>query len=227
MSQFVRGADLNGSHRWLRFTPPNTYRSRYTQRRMSCSNHHGRSYCVLANSRSSAYPATPILPEMLMLKTVCLVGAVVVSAACSAPASAKSPSNGIDRVSWLAGCWAREAAEAGTSEQWMQPAGGTMLGMARTIKAGKTVEFEFMRIRETLDGKLLFTALPSGQSETTFTELRSDESEIAFQNAAHDFPQRVSYRLEGNTRLMASIEGTRKGVARSIEFPMVRTKCDQ
>lgn len=73
----------------------------------------------------------------------------------------------------------------------------------------------------------MFTALPCGQRETTFTEFRRGGTEIAFENPEHDFPQRVLYRLQGNTRLLASIEGTRKGAARSIAFPMQRAKCDR
>ena len=102
-----------------------------------------------------------------------------------------------------------------------------MFGMGRTVKAGKTIEFEFMRIHAASDGKLLFTALPSGQKETTFTEFRSGESEIGFENPGHDFPQRGIYQRRGTTRLVASIEGMRKGVARMIEFPMQRTTCEK
>jgi hypothetical protein len=109
----------------------------------------------------------------------------------------------------------------------MQPAGGTMLGIGRTVKAGKTVEFEFMRIHEAPDGKLLFTAIPSGQTEATFTQLRLSDAEIVFENPAHDFPQRVIYRRDGDARLVASIEGTRNGKMRSIEFPMRRGQCDR
>jgi hypothetical protein len=131
------------------------------------------------------------------------------------------------RLSWLAGCWNSETKESGSAEQWMQPAGGTMLGIGRTVKSGKTTEFEFMRIHEAHDGKLLFTAIPSGQTEATFTQLRISDSEIVFENAAHDFPQRVIYRRDGDARLAASIEGTRNGVARRIEFPMRRGQCDR
>lgn len=134
--------------------------------------------------------------------------------------------SGLDRLSWLAGCWVPDAAETGTEERWTAPAGGTMLGIGRTVKAGKTVEFEFMRIHAAADGKLLFTALPSGQTEATFTEFRHGDTEIGFENPGHDFPQRVIYKLQGKTRLLASIEGMRKGVARTIDFPMHRTRCD-
>jgi hypothetical protein len=164
-----------------------------------------------------------------MSNTPALVRALAMAlATCGAltPAFGQTPP-ALDRISWLAGCWNADAAEPGTQEQWMPPAGGTMIGMGRTVKAGKTIEFEFMRIHAAPDGKLLFTALPSGQKETTFTEFRLGESEIGFENPGHDFPQRVIYKLQGATRLLASIEGTRKGVARTIEFPMQRTKCDK
>ncbi len=164
-----------------------------------------------------------------MPKTAFLARALCVALATGgalAPAVGQTAGS-LDRLSWLAGCWAPEASDQGTEEHWMKPAGGTMIGIGRTVKAGKTIEFEFMRIHVAADGKLLFTAIPSGQKEATFTEFRSGESEIGFENLGHDFPQRVIYKRQGATRLLASIEGTRKGVVRTIEFPMHRTSCDQ
>lgn len=142
---------------------------------------------------------------------------------CAASAHAQ---NKLDQLAWLAGCWMQDGAEAGTTEQWMAPAGGTMVGMGRTVRAGKTVEFEFMRIHTAPDGKLLFTALPSGQKEATFTELRIDDTGVVFENLAHDFPHRVIYRHLDN-RLLASIEGMRKGAAKTISFPMRRIACER
>ena len=106
----------------------------------------------------------------------------------------------------------------------MAPAGGTMLGMSRTVKQGRTVEFEFMQIRTTDTGSLAFIAKPSGQDEATFPLLRLTDSEAAFENLQHDFPQRVIYRLDGAT-LRARIEGMRNGSIRAMEFPMTRTAC--
>src|SRR5688500_13487839 len=51
-------------------------------------------------------------------------------------------------VAWLAGCWERRTPETTVSEQWMQPQGGLMPGMSRTVRNGKAVEFEFLRIFE-------------------------------------------------------------------------------
>lgn len=71
--------------------------------------------------------------------------ATLIVATCSV-ARAEPPS--IANLSWLSGCWAREQGEPGSGEMWTAPAGGTMLGISRTIRAGKTVEHEFMQIRE-------------------------------------------------------------------------------
>jgi hypothetical protein len=46
-----------------------------------------------------------------------------------------------------------------------------------------------------------------------------------FENAAHDFPQRVLYRREAADRLVARIEGLRNGQPRGIDFPMQRMAC--
>ncbi len=156
-----------------------------------------------------------------ILNAVRAATAIVVLAGICLPASAQK----VAGLAWLAGCWTSEGKQAGSGEQWMQPVGATMLGMARTVKAGRTVDFEFMRIHESPDGRLLFTAIPAGPAEATFTQIRMSDSEIVFENTAHDFPQRVTYRRQDDARVMASIEGIRKGVKRVVEFPLLRARC--
>lgn len=143
------------------------------------------------------------------------------------PASAQAqPESGLAGLSWLAGCWAREGAEPGSAEQWMPPLAGAMFGMARTIKAGRTAEYEFLRIEQEADGALVYTALPSRQSLTSFRLLRQLPQEVVFENPAHDFPQRVSYRLAAPGELLAAIEGNRRGEWRRIEFRFRRERCE-
>lgn len=101
-----------------------------------------------------------------------------------------------------------------------------MLGVGRTVKNGKTVEFEFMRLHTSPEGKLVFTALPSGQRETTFTQISNTPNSLVFENLQHDFPQRVIYRSVSADRFIARIEGVRSGVLKGIDFPMKRTACE-
>jgi hypothetical protein len=151
----------------------------------------------------------------------CLTGLTMLLACTASAAESR-----IEDVAWLAGCWSSDGGEPGSEERWMPLAGGTMLGVSRTIRQGKTVAFEFMEIRYLPDGQLAFVAHPSGQETAVFTALRVGESEVVFENPEHDFPQRVAYAKEGASKLRARIEGNQGGASRVVEFPMTRTSCD-
>ena len=131
----------------------------------------------------------------------------------------------VDQLSWLAGCWTTENAEAGSGEQWMPAAGGALLGMSRTVRGGKMAGYEFMRIAPA-DGKLVFHAQPAGKPADSFAAIKFTSNEVVFENLQHEFPQRVIYRLEAPDKLKASIEGTRNGALRVIPYPMTRVSCD-
>ena len=142
-----------------------------------------------------------------------------------AAAPASVPIFTLQALHWLAGCWHSELDEPGSGEQWMAAAGGTMLGMSRTLKGGRTVQFEFMQIRESALG-LVFIAHPSAQAGTRFAAVEIGASAAVFENQGPDFPQRVIYRLQPDGRLAARIEGLRLGELRSVDFPLRRAACD-
>ena len=132
----------------------------------------------------------------------------------------------ITDLAWLSGCWAATDQDTGSGEQWMPPAGGTMLGMSRTVSDGETVAFEFIRIVSTGDGGLVFIASPSGQNTTGFALVSVTDHEVIFENPDHDFPQRIIYRLLSDEDLLGRVEGTINGTARAIDFPLKKTVCD-
>lgn len=141
-------------------------------------------------------------------------------------AGAAAASDPLAGLAWLAGCWSAERAEAGSIEQWTAPAGGLMLGLSRTLRGARVVEFEFMQIRALADGRVLFIAQPGGQAPTSFTlQPAAADGGAVFENPAHDFPQRVIYRRGSDGSLAARIEGLRDGVLRAIDFPMRRQAC--
>ena len=131
----------------------------------------------------------------------------------------------VEDLAWLSGCWAQEGAEPGSLEVWTPPAGGTLLGVARTVKGGKTVAYEFTQIRALEDGRLAYIAKPSNQAEATFPLSRLGEKEVVFENKAHDFPQRIIYRLTSPGVLHARIEGSSSGKERGIDYPMQKIAC--
>ena len=127
-------------------------------------------------------------------------------------------------LAWLAGCWRSDDGERQITEQWMKPAGKMMLGMSHTVANGQTREYEFMRIMQEENGDIFFVAQPSGQKETRFKLMVVSEREARFENPAHDFPQRIIYRRDGDS-LVGRIEGVSKGKERAIDFPMTRADC--
>lgn len=163
----------------------------------------------------------------MSLNLSALAALLTLAAAGAAPiAQAQTPPNPVERLSWLAGCWRSEGADAGSGEHWTPLAGGTLLGVGRQVRQGVTVAHEFMQIREAADGKVVFIAQPAGKAEAVFTLLAGGPAEATFENPEHDFPQRVIYRLEGAGRLRARIEGMRAGVPKAVDFAYSRMACD-
>jgi hypothetical protein len=131
----------------------------------------------------------------------------------------------IDHVKWLQGCWQATRGEAIIEEQWMGPRGSTMLGMSRTVRGGKTAEYELVLIKEH-DGALAYEAHPSGQPPATFLSTATSDGSVVFENAKHDFPQRVGYRRDGPDGLQAWIEGEVNGKSRRVDFAYRRARCE-
>lgn len=138
-------------------------------------------------------------------------------------AGATPPS--IGALHWLAGCWSYEGAEPGSLEQWTAPAGGTMLGVSRTVRDGTTKQWEFVRIVEGDDGTLAYIALPSGQKEAAFPAIEAGPSRVVFENKAHDFPQRVGYELVSPGKISAWIEGTVDAKPRRSTWDLRKFSC--
>jgi hypothetical protein len=114
----------------------------------------------------------------------------------------------LDSLSWLAGSWVTETKDERTEETWSAPEGGSMLGIARTIKAGKTTFIESLRIEARATG-IVLVARPSGQDEAEFSLSKSatdSEKKAAFENPVHDFPKRITYQRTGD-QLVAKIDG--------------------
>lgn len=137
-----------------------------------------------------------------------------------------SPSQGvgIDRVAWLQGCWQANSPRRLIEENWTAPRGGSMLGVSRTFRGDSLIEYELVVLRQQA-GALTYEAHPSGQPSAVFTARTVTDSVVVFENAAHDFPQRIGYRKTGADSLVAWIEGAPDGPPRRFDFPYCRVPC--
>jgi hypothetical protein len=131
-----------------------------------------------------------------------MASALAASAAGPAPDPAPAPGVGLD---WLAGHWCGGEDGDQVEESWTGFLANESIGMSRTVRGGRILSFEFMRILE-LDGVLTFIAQPNGEPATSFTRADGGEGWIRFENKEHDFPQRIEYRKAGDG-LLAEIGG--------------------
>lgn len=131
----------------------------------------------------------------------------------------------VERLQWLANCWSAVGGEPGSGEYWTPAAGGSLLGVARTVRGDRTRSFEFMQVRSEGD-TLVFIAQPGGGAPVHFPAVEVGDTHVVFENPDHDFPQRVSYRLHAPGELRARVEGAADDSARAIEFSFQRSSCD-
>ena len=129
------------------------------------------------------------------------------------------------RLRWLAGCWEQQRGNRQSFEMWMPPAGGLMLGASRTIRGTTLAKWDQIRL-SVRDGRVVYTALPSGQNQTDFTAVSVTDSGFTVENLAHDFPQRIIYARRGSDSLVARIEGKTPQGDRGVDYPMRRVSCE-
>ena len=124
----------------------------------------------------------------------------------------------LEQLEWLAGNWTGGGTEQETEEHWLKPAGGTMLGVGRTIEGGKTTHREHMLIEQREQG--IFYVLWMGIKPAVDFELTGvDGQSVIFENPNHSFPQKIVYRRDGES-LHARIEG--QGGERTMEWSWTR-----
>jgi uncharacterized protein DUF6265 len=159
-----------------------------------------------------------------MRRTLALVLLLIVGA----PWRAHAQSARLESVSWLIGCWELLASDQNqlVQESWGAPLGGSMLGMSRTVRDGKLIQFESIILRVE-KGKLAYEAHPSGQPTATFLSTKISDKSILFENPQHDFPQKIGYELKDSSSLLAWIEGPVDGKPRRQEFPYRRVVCSE
>jgi hypothetical protein len=111
-------------------------------------------------------------------------------------------------VAWIGGTWVGGGGATTFEERWTPPAGGALLGVARTVKDNRMVAFEFLRIVER-NGGLVYIAQPNGAPPTEFTLTHVDAESAVFENPAHDYPKMIRYakRTDGGLEARISAEG--------------------
>ena len=125
-------------------------------------------------------------------------------------------------IAWLAGEWQLRSGDRCVEEQWTAPSSNLLVGMGRTVAAGRTTSFEFMRIEARADG-IYYVAQPSGKPPVDFKLASDSAAELVFVNPGHvDHLKKVIYRRGADGGLTARIEGENGGKAFSEDYPYRR-----
>ncbi len=147
-------------------------------------------------------------------------------AAFSIAALAQDTKQNVTALAWISGCWENISEGRTTIERWGKATDNLMLGTSQTVKGTKSVAFEYLRVMGTASG-LSYVALPSNAKEpTAFAAIKVTANEVVFENAKHDFPQRIIYRQDKADSLFARIEGKQGEKEMAMDIPMKRIRCE-
>ena len=128
----------------------------------------------------------------------------------------------IEKASWLLGKWENNSAEGKLSENWKKVNDSTFIGESHFVVDNDTVFAETIQLEDRI-GSLFYTVTVPGQNDekpVSFELTVALETQLIFENPAHDFPKRIAYDKIGADSLVARIYGVKDGKVESETFRM-------
>lgn len=147
-----------------------------------------------------------------------------VFAACEKKAE-KQPGQ-IEKAEWFLGSWENKTPQGDLSESWEKVNDSVFNGQSYFIKGKDTLFGETVVLSEQ-KGELLYTVTTKGQNgdlPVAFKMTGATANQLVFENPAHDFPTKITYRLINKDSLVAEISGKQGGKPASEAYPMGRKK---
>lgn len=128
----------------------------------------------------------------------------------------------INDLKWLVGSWESVSLEEKSFENWKEVSETTLLGESGTIKGSDTVISETISI-EQRGNELFYIPTVKDQNNgepVSFKLSQASNGTFVFENAAHDFPQKITYTQKAPNILLAKISGKLNGKDHAVLFPM-------
>ena len=132
----------------------------------------------------------------------------------------------ISKAEWFLGNWENKTPQGDLSENWVKVNDSVFNGESYFIKKKDTLFGETVVLSEQ-DGALLYTVTTKGQNgelPVAFKMTSATANQIVFENPAHDFPTKITYKLVHKDSLVAEISGLQSGKPASETFAMGRKK---
>jgi hypothetical protein len=137
----------------------------------------------------------------------------------SLPANNYSRTKGFD---WLVGTWENQSKEGKLTEAWEKMNDSTFKGRSYFVSGTDTSFSESISLVQR-NGVLLYIPAVKDQNNglsISFRLITMNEKDLIFENAEHDYPQRISYHHVSKDSLIAEISGNKGGELKSEQFPM-------
>lgn len=128
----------------------------------------------------------------------------------------------LEKMNWLLGNWENKLPEGLLTETWSKKNDSTFTATSFFIIDKDTVHSESIELTQ-LKEELIYRPTVKGQNndEPVDFKLTSDtENTFTFENAAHDYPQKITYKKVNETNLLATISGKQQGKDSTESFPM-------
>lgn len=154
---------------------------------------------------------------MSRMLTAAAIAAAIAAPSGRTPQPAAAAKATIAQVALIGANWAGGGGPVTVEERWTPPAGGAMLGVSRTVRDGRMVEFEFLRIVER-NGGLVYIAQPNGRPPTEFTLTAIGADSATFENPAHYYPKMIRYAKRADGGLDATISAGGSQRAQTFSF---------
>ncbi len=130
----------------------------------------------------------------------------------------------IEKMNWLVGNWEQKLPDGTLKETWTKQNDSTFSGDSYFINLKDTVHFESIKLTQRAE-ELIYIATVVGQNNEEPVEFKliSDaDSTFAFENPAHDYPQKITYKKVSETSLIATISGKQQGKQTQESYPMTK-----
>ena len=115
-----------------------------------------------------------------------------------------------EKLSWIAGQWVWVDNESVIYENWVKNNDGSFSGESFTVKNGKTVFSEQLKIEKSGEDVFYIAVVKHNPGPVSFKLVKLGDKKAVFENPEHDFPGRIIYELKNNGSLCARVEGKNK-----------------
>ena len=130
----------------------------------------------------------------------------------------------MQKLLWIADSWVSVSGETTSYEEWKVINDDLFEGGSKTIKDGKVIFSESLKIENSAEGIFYVADVSHNPAPVKFKLVSITDTSAVFENPLHDFPQKITYvQEEGN--LHAFIEGPGKdGKTKKVDFFMQKMR---